>query len=801
MADIDSCRTGGLSLYSEAHHHPRLECLVKFLQAPIAFAALALLSSAQQTIELGVYPSGRAPHYEDISSKSLYLKMDDGVRLAIDILLPLNLLQGMKLPTILRWTREGRAKSNASPTSIDLFFIEHGYARVLVDDRGSGASFGVETFGKRKLQDMTQVVNWIVAQPWSDGKVGAEGNSYDGRNAELLAGSGHPAVKAVATRFSDYDDLTSKMMPGGILAEGVVNTRSESVRKRDDISSFKPVDEDRNGTLLKRAVRDHQANPDISRLLRGVTFRDDTIPELNMPAAGLSVSAEREALERAQVPIYVQAGWLDSASAAGAFRRFKELSNAQRLVIGPWNRLGEPATNPLPTEKSPPFTRLQQWADLLSFFDRHLRDERPPSEKQLFYFTVREQKWKASHQWPPAGASNVRFRFSPDSTLVTNRATSGTVEHSPSPSATTAVGSRWRPQIVTGVIRYPSLEDGRLAFTSGPFAETTEMTGNSSVTLRVKSTIADTAFFAYLEILPSFGTPIYVTEGQLRALHRNGSELLRKDGAPLTPGEWTDITFELLPHSIVVEKGERIRLSLAGFDKDTFARIPSSGNPSWTVDCNASFLDLAIARDDNSGPTVQIPETDPDPLGLATWKGRFPQADGYLEIDSAFDHLTVFPVGQQLLEVTARVKASDRPKVAERNQIARTIAEGLEREDVGPLSRSVTLLVKPMTRSLLGEWRGIITLLGEVKSVEVMGTADYPEKNWATSFFLVKGVRGFRVFTVRWSGTKVSGWGQVDGFPVREYYPATDGSFVSAAREGAPVARVRKTGNNVELVP
>jgi hypothetical protein len=321
------------------------------------------------------------------------------------------------------------------------------------------------------------------------------------------------------------------------------------------------------------------------------------------------------------------------------------------------------------------------------------------------------------------------------------------------------------------------------------------LTGTSSVTLKIKSTSTDAAVFAYLELLPSFGAPVYVTDGQLRVLHRNGKQFLKKDAAPLTPGEWTQITVDLLPHSILVEKGTRLRISLAGADKDTFARVGAGG--TWTIDCGASYLDLATMGRAESNAVVRVSEDDPDPLELSKWKGRFPVGKAFLEVVPAFDHLTVLQMGQDALELTSRVKSGDRSKVAERNRIAKTIADGLAQEDVGPLSRSVTLLMRPMTPSLLGEWRSFTRTLGPIKAVEVMGTADYAGSNGAaTSFLLVRGTRGFRLFTLRWSGMKVSGWGQDEGFPaIRDYFPASDGTFSSSARQNLPAARIRKVGD------
>ena len=75
-----------------------------------------------------------------------------------------------------------------------------GYALVLVDARGSGASFGMRRFelAEDEVRDYGEVVDWIIEQPWSNGRVGAYGVSYAGNTAEMLAVNMHPAVKAVA---------------------------------------------------------------------------------------------------------------------------------------------------------------------------------------------------------------------------------------------------------------------------------------------------------------------------------------------------------------------------------------------------------------------------------------------------------------------------------------------------------------------------------------------------------------------------------------------------------------------------
>ena len=81
--------------------------------------------------------------------------------------------------------------------SVDRYFTAYGYAVVKADVRGSGASFGPWPFpwSPDEITDGAELVDWIVRQPWSNGKVGAFGTSYLGATSEFLLVNRHPAVK------------------------------------------------------------------------------------------------------------------------------------------------------------------------------------------------------------------------------------------------------------------------------------------------------------------------------------------------------------------------------------------------------------------------------------------------------------------------------------------------------------------------------------------------------------------------------------------------------------------------------
>ena len=73
--------------------------------------------------------------------------------------------------------------------------------------------------------------------------------------------------------------------------------------------------------------------------------------------------------------------------------------------------------------------------------------------------------------------------------------------------------------------------------------------------------------------------------------------LKEKDAQPLIPDEITEVAFDLYPISVLLQKGQRIRVAIAGADKDTFTPIVGCETPKITVERNAiypSFIDLPI---------------------------------------------------------------------------------------------------------------------------------------------------------------------------------------------------------------
>ncbi|MGE5615567.1 MAG: CocE/NonD family hydrolase, partial [Bacillota bacterium] len=147
---------------------------------------------------------------------SRYVAMRDGCRLALDVYLPQmddsRVRRNDKFPAIVILTPYYRRfklsapGADPSPNAAKYrdFFVPRGYALVVVDARGCGASFGRrDSFrSPKERDDYREIADWIVAQPWSNGVIGSTGISYLGAAACFLASTGHPAVKAIAPLFA-----------------------------------------------------------------------------------------------------------------------------------------------------------------------------------------------------------------------------------------------------------------------------------------------------------------------------------------------------------------------------------------------------------------------------------------------------------------------------------------------------------------------------------------------------------------------------------------------------------------------
>ncbi|MGA8860441.1 MAG: CocE/NonD family hydrolase, partial [Candidatus Sulfotelmatobacter sp.] len=376
-----------------------------------------------------------------------------------------------------------------------------------------------------------------------------------------------------------------------------------------------PVDADPGGRHLAELVRQHH-NLNVADAVAKVEFRDDRVGPFTL--GELSPYGLRRQIEASKVPMMVWCGWLDGGGGEDALTRYENFSNPQVVVIGPLSHGGGFNVDPFGLKHTPPVPSTEEQFKMeADFFDRVLRSDTPePIESSIQYYTMGEGQWHTTKTWPPAGLSTDNLYFREHNTLSAAAPSAASASDSYTVDFTASTGNQsiWATGFGGGDVVYPdraSEDEKLLVYTSTPLETDMEITGTPVLTLEMSSTTSDGALHTYLEDVSPDGRVTYVDEGILRMIDRKEVDpkslpyvplgpphsFLRKDAEPLTPGEPARIRIGLYPTSVLLHKGHRIRVALAGADAAVFQRYPADGTPIWTMyreGHRASFIELPV---------------------------------------------------------------------------------------------------------------------------------------------------------------------------------------------------------------
>ncbi|MEV7773684.1 CocE/NonD family hydrolase [Kitasatospora sp. NPDC086791] len=581
--------------------------------------------------------------------QSRYVTMPDGVRLAVDVYLPEGTRAGADLPTVLvtqrYWRARVRVGETAGVSGEAELWTARGYAYVVADLRGTGASFGTLTseLGAAVVADSGPLSDWIAAQPWSNGRVGTTGISYSGDTAMLATALGNHHITAAAPISYDFDPYEDLVRPGGALIEPRLapyalllrildqagGTTCDTDQRTRELCAHigltglqpRPVDGPDGPALLAAARAEHAGNANLVEMAASGVFRDYRDGPKSWTVG--SVGEHTDAVEAGGVPILTRAGWLDAGTANGVLSQFTGLGNTQDDWIGPWNHgagwLADPFQPARPLTR-PEHAQLDQRT--FDFFDRYVRgDARPDGTRQVHYYTFNEGVWRTTTRWPVPGTRTQAFYLGAGNTLGRRPADrrTGTDLLRLDPTAGTGPLDRWNTNLSGDEVSYPdraAVDAKLLGYTSAPLTADTRVTGNGKVTLDVTGLAGSArgALHVYLEDVAPDGRVTYLTEGQLSLANRAVADrddnpdwrrlrtprsYAAEDAEDFPQGEAQRVTIDLQPVSVLFRAGERIRLTVAAANPDSFQLLPADGRASYRIGWGgdrASVLELPVVR-------------------------------------------------------------------------------------------------------------------------------------------------------------------------------------------------------------
>ena len=489
-----------------------------------------------------------SPHFSQSRENGLRIernvpvRLRDGVNILIDLYRPDGDAGERGLPALLGWSPYGKHNTSSrlawpaagvaegwmsAYTAFEapdpLYWCRQGYAIVYPDPRGSWYSGGeLRHGGMGEAEDCFDLIGWLGAQPWSNGKVGMTGVSYLTAIQWQVAPLNPPNLAAI-NPFEGFSDWYREFAYHGGIPE----------------TSFLP----RGSGNLKYST----------------TRTEDTPANVNAHPLYDAYWASKECdLEAIEVPAYVVASWSDHGlHTRGTLEAFKRMrSRHKRLEVHgrkKWQYYYEPAH----VEKQ------------RQFFDHFLKAAGvvvPAWPRVLI--EVRERanvgEFRAEREWPLA---RTEFRR-----LYLDAAKGALLEGPVSPPAE----ARYDPRSGDGRAVFDHLfaNDTEL---SGHMKLHLwiEAVGASDMDLFIgiqkigtDGEIVPFVFYAMLENGP-------VALGWLRASHRDLDPALSTPEQPfhthvreqlLQPGERVPVEIEIWPSSTLFRAGERLRLVVQGQD-------------------------------------------------------------------------------------------------------------------------------------------------------------------------------------------------------------------------------------------
>ncbi len=505
-----------------------------------------------------------------------------------------------RFPTVLIRTPYGKGAD--LPTGY-LSFINHGYAVVMQDVRGRYASGGVFDVLHQEGPDGYDTLNWIAAQPWSDGKVGMIGGSYVGIAQWRVALLNNPHLKAIFPVVSGSDEYFDRYYSTG----GALKLGHRLLWMSQNLTApgtAKPKFNDYIYHLPLRSV-------DRSATRRTLGFYQEILnhPTYDYFWKELSV---RENIERVRVPVFAVGGWYDNFAESDleAFSALHKLDgrldNKHRIMIGPWaHNMSTPFQGvTFGDDSSSPIRSYQ-----IEWFDHWLKGEREEArrstpetwhavraevdEAPVHIFVMGVNRWRDEPDWPLARARTTALYLTSEGAangwngagaLEWKReraksldASSDSFVYDPrNPVPTRGGAVCCDPKIIPwGPIDQRPVEKRKdvLVYTTARLKQDLEVTGPIRVVLYASTSALDTDFTAKLvDVFPN-GEARNLTDGILRVRYRDGLEKAEL----AEPGKVYRLAIDAGVTSNVFLAGHAIRVEVSSSNFPRFDRNPNTG--------------------------------------------------------------------------------------------------------------------------------------------------------------------------------------------------------------------------------
>lgn len=497
----------------------------------------------------------------------------DGVHLATDVYLP----GGDRSPgdTILIRLPYDKSGEYTFIPLIAEYFMTRGYRVVAQDVRGKFRSEGDALLFVNEVRDGEDTLDWIVQQPWANGRVAMWGDSYYGYTQWAAAASGHPALKAIAPRVTG----TGLGEPVRRDPNSRVSGVEWAVTYVYPLTHFHGNDSYAWEPAWSRRDFAAQAEAFMAETGRPLSY-DQWVPRVvrlpRFPGSGPFAGRS--------VPALHTIGWWDNCAPlswadVAEIEQHPNWAAHHYLRIEPidhesFQLLDSAADRVADRSEAQIRALLPRTLDpALEFFEVFVRGNGSATEiPRVAWNLAGTNEWRTETAWPPAGATPRALWATAGGGLVATEdpqpETEATWQHDPAELVPSSV-----PDAFSYLLHLPDEapigeRDDVLVFTSDPVQSDVELAGPVTARVRVRSTgpVMD-CFVRLLDVAPD-GTALRIARGQVQ---------LQDAELPET------IDIDLGQVGYLLRAGHRLRVHVSSSDYPEFLPQPGTGADPWAA--------------------------------------------------------------------------------------------------------------------------------------------------------------------------------------------------------------------------
>jgi putative CocE/NonD family hydrolase len=520
-----------------------------------------------------------------------WIPLPDGVRLAATLYMPDDARAGDRFAPILEYLPYRKDDGLLERDhQLYRYVVARGFVGARVDLRGTGRSEGRLLEGEyteQEQRDGEAVIEWLAAQPWSNGSVGMWGISWGGFNAIQLGMRGPTPLKAiVAVDASDdlfHDDIH---YIDGLMHLDEYELMIDQWNAMTRAPDF-PTDV---GALAERFDAEPWLMAWLGQQRDSLYWRRGSL---------------RPGYDRLRVPALLVGGWYDGYRDSVP-RMLAHVPAPTRGIVGPWTHSWPHAAEPGPAIEWRA-EAVRWWEHWLLGRDTsilreprvsiYVRDWHPPAP------TLKEipGRWRAYETWPPDGLEAAVLHLAPGGALRAEPPDGEGIEDLRYTATVGAEAGTWWGDLA---VDQAPLDGYCLSYDSEPLDRDVAILGFPETTLHASVDAPLAHFIVRLCDVAPDGRSTLVTGGGLNGAHRHSPA----DPQTLEPGRAERLAVPMRFTSWVFPASHRIRVAVSNALWPMIWPTPHPMTLSLHLD-GASRLRLPVAPpSDLPEPAWPLPE-------------------------------------------------------------------------------------------------------------------------------------------------------------------------------------------------